>query len=179
MKKFVVTDQPTERAKNMYKRYGVNIEDYLPALFLVNTDSEEYTNEMANIKDPSKDIPFLNEYLTDNFSPEERESLKSTKYFYEIAFEKPGGLVMPILAEITYADGGKENKYYPAEIWRFNDKEVKKVIVKPVVSVTISGILFSRFIIENPSWSISQIRNGLGCVIAGAGYTSISKRFSV
>ena len=35
---------------------------------------------------------------------------------------------MPILAEITYEDGSKENKYYPAEIWRFNDKEVKKVL---------------------------------------------------
>jgi hypothetical protein len=75
-----------------------------------------------------KDIPTLQEYLVDNFTKAERESLKDTRYFYEIVFEKPGGLVMPILAEITFADGSVENKYYPAEIWRFNDREVKKII---------------------------------------------------
>merc|ERR1711916_373076 len=29
--------------------------------------------------------------------------------------------------EITYNDGTKERKMYPAEIWRYNDKEVTKV----------------------------------------------------
>ena len=51
--------------------------------------------------------------------------------FYEIVFEKPGGLVMPIIAEIVYKDGTKEQKYYPAEIWRFNDKEIKKININP------------------------------------------------
>jgi len=127
VKKYVVTDKPTEKAKAAAKPYGVTIDSFLPALYLVNTDSEEYTEDMAKVKDPSKDIPFLNEYLADNFSPEERNSLKKTKYFYEITFEKPGGLVMPILVDYIYADGTKESKYYPAEIWRFNDKEIKKV----------------------------------------------------
>ena len=49
------------------------------------------------------------------------------KYHYEITYEKPGGLVMPIIVEFTYKDGSKEKKMYPAEIWRFNDKEVTKV----------------------------------------------------
>ncbi len=50
-----------------------------------------------------------------------------SKYHYEITYEKPGGLVMPIIVEFTYKDGTKEKKTYPAQIWRYNDKEVTKV----------------------------------------------------
>jgi len=127
VKKYVVTDKPTERAKKMAKAYGMKVEDFGQNLFLVNTDSEEYTEEMSKVKDPVNDFAFLNEYLSDNFTPEERASLKDTKYFYEIIFEKPGGLVMPVLVEYEFTDGSKESKYYPAEIWRFNNKEIKKV----------------------------------------------------
>ncbi len=74
-----------------------------------------------------KDFKFLDDYLNENYSAEERKSLKNTKYFYEITFDKPGDLVMPIIMEVVYTDGTKENKYYPAQIWRFNDKEIKKL----------------------------------------------------
>ncbi|WP_299670099.1 M1 family metallopeptidase [uncultured Polaribacter sp.] len=50
------------------------------------------------------------------------------KYFYEITFNKPGGLVMPIIVEYTYDDGTKEKKTYPAQIWRYNDSSVTKAI---------------------------------------------------
>ena len=51
-----------------------------------------------------------------------------SKYFYEITFNKPGGLVMPIIVEYTYDDGSKEKKTYPAQIWRYNDKKVTKAV---------------------------------------------------
>ncbi|WP_438972613.1 M1 family metallopeptidase [Polaribacter sp.] len=54
-------------------------------------------------------------------------SKNADKYHYEITYEKPGGLVMPIIVEFTYKDGTKEKKTYPAQIWRYNDKEVTKV----------------------------------------------------
>ena len=34
---------------------------------------------------------------------------------------------MPIILEIAYEDGTKERKTFPAQIWRYNEKEVKKV----------------------------------------------------
>jgi hypothetical protein len=37
---------------------------------------------------------------------------------------------MPIIIEWTYKDGSKELERIPAEIWRLNEKEVKKVFVK-------------------------------------------------
>ena len=52
---------------------------------------------------------------------------KDSKYHYEITYNKPGGLVMPIIVQFTYKDGSSERKVYPAQIWRYNDKEVTKV----------------------------------------------------
>ena len=155
VKKYVVTDKPTKRAKKMAAAYGMKVEDFGQNLFLVNTDSEDYTADMANVKDPVKDIAFLNEYLADNFSTEERKSLKNTKYFYEIIFEKPGGLVMPIIVEYVFDDGTKENKYYPAEIWRFNNKEIKKVFAsdKEIVAINIDpNELTADVDTSNNSW---------------------------
>ena len=33
---------------------------------------------------------------------------------------------MPIIVEITFEDGTSENHYFPAQIWRMNDKEVTR-----------------------------------------------------
>ncbi|MFK8060835.1 MAG: M1 family metallopeptidase [Polaribacter sp.] len=64
---------------------------------------------------------------------------KQDKYHYEITYNKPGGLVMPIIVEFTYKDGTKEKKTYPAQIWRYNDAEVTKVFssTKEVTNITI------------------------------------------
>ena len=70
-----------------------------------------------------------------NFIEDATEGLKfesatkaNAQFFYEITFNKPGGLVMPIIVEYTYADGSKEKKTYPAQIWRYNDKEITKAV---------------------------------------------------
>jgi hypothetical protein len=48
---------------------------------------------------------------------------------------------MPIILELTFADGSKENQYIPAEIWRRTPKAVNKMIItdtdKELVSVTV------------------------------------------
>jgi hypothetical protein len=153
--KYILTDKPTKRIENMAKQYGMKVEDFLPALFLVNPDSEDYKAEMAKEVDPMNDFKFLDEYLKNNFTEEERKTLKNSKYFYEIVFEKPGGLVMPILAEFVYADGSRENKYYPAEIWSFNDKEVKKLVAseKEIVEIHIDPKKLTADVdTENNSW---------------------------
>ena len=40
-----------------------------------------------------------------------------------------GGLVMPVILAIEYADGSKEELRIPAEIWRYNHTEVSKLIM--------------------------------------------------
>ncbi len=141
VKSYVVTTKPTKRAKNMAKAYGMKTSDLGPVMFLVNTESEDYTPDMSDIKNPSKDIKILKDYLEKNYSVEERKTLKNTTNFYEITFEKPGGMPMPIIVDYVFEDGTKERKYYPAQIWRFNDKEVIKLYAsdKKVVSINIDS----------------------------------------
>ncbi len=155
VRKYVVTDKPTSRAKGMFRGFGADINDYLPALFLVNPDSDEYTPEMANNTDPMNDFKFMKDYLNENYSSQEIKELKNTKYFYEIIFEKPGGLVMPIIAEFIYKDGSKEEKYFPAEIWRFNDKEIKKLFAtdKEIKEINIDPNKITADVnLNNNSW---------------------------
>lgn len=52
------------------------------------------------------------------------------KNFYELTFKNKGGLVTPIIIEWTFADGSTELQKIPAEIWKINEQEVKKVFVK-------------------------------------------------
>jgi hypothetical protein len=78
------------------------------------------------VEDTSKGLGFVNKN-------------ENSKYHYEITYNKPGGLVMPIIVEFTYKDGTKERKTYPAQIWRYNDKEVTKVFssLKEIESIMI------------------------------------------
>jgi hypothetical protein len=52
------------------------------------------------------------------------------KNIYEITLKNNGGLVSPVIIEWTYKDGTKEIERLPAEIWRLNETEVKKVFLK-------------------------------------------------
>jgi hypothetical protein len=137
VKKYYITDKPTEAAVNIYKRYGMNKDQIPPALFLVSEDSEEFSEDLKTIE--PEDYKLLSDYVNSNFTAEEKSELKAPNYFYELVFEKPGYLVMPILVEFEYEDGTKERKQYPAQIWRKNDAEVTKVFPssKAIKSITI------------------------------------------
>lgn len=52
------------------------------------------------------------------------------KHLYELTLRNTGGLVTPVIIEWTFKDGSKELERIPAEIWRMNETEVKKVFLK-------------------------------------------------
>lgn len=62
-------------------------------------------------------------------TPQAKEKFANS-YFYELSFTNKGGLVMPIIIEWTYKDGSKEIDRIPAQIWRYNEQQVKKFFVK-------------------------------------------------
>ena len=62
-------------------------------------------------------------------SKEDLELLKSGKQFYQLNFSNIGGLVMPLILEITYEDNTKEVIRIPAEIWRQYEDKVSKVLI--------------------------------------------------
>ncbi len=145
VKQFVVTDKPTARVKRMAKAYGMTMEQFPKMLYLVSKESDDFKPEMLDKTDPSKDFEILKDYLEKNFTKEEQAQLKNSTYFYEIVFEKKGGLVMPILVDFVYADGTRESFNYPAEIWMRNDDEVRKVFPsdKEIVEIIIDAKLIT------------------------------------
>ena len=68
-------------------------------------------------------------------------AIEEDKNYYVMEFSNVGGLVMPIILEMTFADGTKEMMRIPAEIWRRTPKAVSKLVVtdkdKELVSVTV------------------------------------------
>jgi len=78
-----------------------------------------------------------------NLDADEKEILKSDKNYYELHFSNIGGLVMPIILEFTFVDRTTEVIRIPAEIWKKNSKEVKKIFIldKEVANVRLDPFL--------------------------------------
>ncbi|MCS7075743.1 MAG: M1 family metallopeptidase [Bacteroidia bacterium] len=57
-------------------------------------------------------------------TPEEEKLLHQKAYIYHLKFKDIGGLLMPLIIKINYADGSSEIIKKPVEIWLKNEKEV-------------------------------------------------------
>lgn len=66
-------------------------------------------------------------------------AIEEDRNYYVMEFSNLGGLVMPILLELTFEDGSKMRYDIPAEIWRRNAKKVKKLLVleQELVSINV------------------------------------------
>ncbi|MBK8877396.1 MAG: M1 family metallopeptidase [Haliscomenobacter sp.] len=99
-------------------------------------------NDFYNSYDPNGittgDRERYKQYLQ-SLDPKERTLLESGKRFYQLDFSNKGGLVMPLILKFVFEDGSSLIRRIPAEIWRYNDKEVTKVFAfdKPVVDVIL------------------------------------------
>ncbi|WP_350595383.1 MULTISPECIES: M1 family metallopeptidase [unclassified Pseudoalteromonas] len=109
-----------------------------------NPDVTDFYDENDRFTVTNKERNAYNKFLK-GLEPWERKTLeraiKEDQNYYVMEFSNVGGLVMPILLELTFEDGSKEERYIAAEIWRRNYKNVQKLIVtdknKSLVSVTI------------------------------------------
>ena len=126
VKKFYVTSKMNKEVRDMMEARGMKESDLPPLVYLVEEGSEDFEESMKTTS--LNEVTTLQEYIMDNVPAADRANMKSPKYFYEVTFEKPGGIPMPIIAEVTYSDGSTERYTYPAQIWRKNDAEVGKVI---------------------------------------------------
>ena len=153
VKRFYVTSKMNQEVRDMMEARGMKESDLPPLVYMVEEGSEDYEESMKNAS--LDDVKTLQEYIMDNLSAEERANLKKPNYFYEIVFEKPGGIPMPIIAEYTYSDGSTERVKYPAQIWRKNDKEVGKVIAsdKEITKIVVDPDEETADVdTENNSW---------------------------
>ena len=78
----------------------------------------------------------------------EKDLLASESKFYIIDFANKGGLVMPILLDITYVDDSTEHVRIPAEIWRRTPEKVSKLLIrdKEIKSIAL-----------DPNWETADV----------------------
>lgn len=88
---------------------------------------DEYNNRDPNRISPNQLAK--DEKALKSLEPADKALIADGYYYYQVKFRNKGGLVMPIIVEITYKDGTTEIQRFPAEIWRFNTGEVSKVFI--------------------------------------------------
>ena len=150
---YYVSPNPSEELKKMLiDEMGIPRNSWRPLIFLDKFENDKENNKEKAPLDNSK---LLNNYLNENYSKEEISKLNIPKYYYEVIFDKPGGLVMPIIIDIEYDDGTTERKKYPAQVWRKNDLEVRKVLTsnKKILSIKLDPDKETADIdVSNNSW---------------------------
>ncbi|MDH3698083.1 MAG: M1 family metallopeptidase [Flavobacteriaceae bacterium] len=127
VKKYQVSNKPGQEMREFMSARNLTEADLMPLVYLVAEDSEDFDPENKG-KSPSEVSVNLKEFMMDNMTEEERAAVEEPKFFYEVTFNKPGGIPMPLIVEYSYADGSTEMVTYPPEIWRKNDDQVKRVI---------------------------------------------------
>jgi hypothetical protein len=65
----------------------------------------------------------------EGLDPKQRAILRRSTNFYVVTFKNVGGLVMPIIVRVHYADNTNKLVRIPAEIWRANSRQVDKLFV--------------------------------------------------
>ena len=154
VKKYFVSNEPSKEVADFLKKRRRRDSKQGAMVYMIGEGSEDYKPEMNK---PFKivDYKVLDEFVNQNFSEEEKAKLNEPKFFYQVTFNKPGGLVMPIIVELTFEDGTTENHYFPAQIWRMNDQEVNRTFAtqKAITKIQIDPKLETADIdTTNNSW---------------------------
>ena len=161
VKQYFVSETATKELKDAVVRRGRFGQEKGPFVYLVPSTSDELA-----AKDKKalriQEVNLLSDYVNQNFSTEEKSKLKSPKYFYEVEFNKPGGMLMPIIVELTYEDDTKETFKYPAQIWRKNNDTAKKVYAteKAIKKILVDPKLETSDIdVSNNAWPKEEVKS--------------------
>jgi hypothetical protein len=102
----------------------------LPKLVDANPELKDFYNTYDPLNVTERDKQDYNKLL-ESLDEDEKSALRGGSNFYLVDLRNIGGLVMPVILEIEYTDGKKEELRIPAEIWRRNNQAVTKMIVTP------------------------------------------------
>ncbi|MBC5839995.1 M1 family metallopeptidase [Flavobacterium sp. F-380] len=160
VKQYYVSETASEELKNAKVRRGRFGQDPGPFVYLIEENNAVLkANQKKGLK--VDEVKLLSDYMK-TLSAEEKGTLKSPKYFYEVEFNKPGGLIMPILVELTYEDGTTENFKYPAQIWRKGNDTARKVYAteKAIKKIQIDPKLETADIdVTNNTWPKQEVKS--------------------
>jgi hypothetical protein len=137
VKPLYLSDQQGQRIKDIIKS-NPRAKAYFDGLgdLVYLTDKKE---------DAKSDV--MNQYVAD--------ASKVPTFIYSVEFTKPGGLVLPLIVELTYADGSSEKIKYPAQVWMKNDTTIKKVFssTQEITSIKVDPDLETADVdTTNNSW---------------------------
>ena len=161
VKQYYVSEAATKELKDAVVRRGRFGQEKGPFVYLVPGTSEELSSKDKKALAIS-DMNLLSEYVNKNFTADEKAKLKSPKYFYEVEFNKPGGMLMPLIVELTYEDDTKESFKYPAQIWRKNNDTAKKVYAteKAIKKIQVDPKLETADIdVTNNTWPKEEVKS--------------------
>ena len=151
-KKYYISTSPPDKVKEMVESYGIDSDEMIESIYMLEDKDDQTINKLRQDR-----LKVLEDYLKENNSDSE-----IPKYFYEIGFEKPGGLVMPIIVKYTYADGSSDIVKYPVQLWRKNLDQVYKVVTsdKEIIEVTLDpNFETSDVNINNNNWPRKEIKS--------------------
>jgi hypothetical protein len=124
LEKELLRKQANERPRTLSQERNENLPkriDQYPSLRDFYNDYDQYRVTDIERKDYQTFLGSLTE--------KERGFLSGNYYFYVVDLKNVGGLVMPLIFKVEYMDGSSEQIRVPAEIWRYNNFDVSKLIV--------------------------------------------------
>lgn len=161
VKQYYVSEVATKELKDAVVKRGRFGQEKGPFVYLVPGTSEELSAKNKKAL-AIADVNLLSEYVNKNFTADEKSKFKSPKYFYEVEFNKPGGMLMPIIVELAYEDNTTETFKYPAQIWRKNNDTAKKVYAteKAIKKIQIDPKLETADIdVTNNTWPKEEVKS--------------------
>ena len=126
-----VKNKASQKAKDEAKQQTLanirNKTDIKETAVEQNPDLKDFYNSYDKYAINEGDTKKQEQYLA-SLSDDERKLMAEGMNFYTINIKNKGGLPMPVIVKMVFEDGSDEIVRIPAEIWRLNDKDIKKVI---------------------------------------------------
>jgi hypothetical protein len=119
----------------------------LPKRVDAQPELKDFYNEHDDFTVTNADRNKFAEFQKD-LEPWQKDLLAQGKHLYLVDFSNVGGLVSPLILEITLKSGKKYIERVPAEVWRYSPKKITKLIAtdEPMVSLT-----------QDPYWETADI----------------------
>ena len=121
---------------------------------------KDFYNDFDPYAVTAKDRDEYGEFL-ETLETWEKTALNAEPNIYVFDFENVGGLVMPIILEVEYDNGDTEEIRIPAEIWRYDDKRVSKMLLAPreIVRLTVDPHREMADVdLSNNSWPAEPVK---------------------
>ena len=147
-------DESEERSKDKFIGDGRNKSSIKQTTNEADPAIDDFYAKRNIYKVDALDVKEYEEFQK-KLSDEEKKLLSANKQFYELSFSNLGGLVMPLIIEVTYIDNSTEVIRIPAEIWRQYEDKVSKVLIlnKEAISFRLDPFLETADTdLDNNSW---------------------------